>query len=65
MSKYKKVLCLLDNDEAGHAAMEKYKKIYKIESIHLKSEKDISDAVAKYGAEVVKPKLFNLIKEKI
>ena len=65
LSKYKKVLCLLDNDEAGHTAMEKYKKIYKIESIHLKSEKDISDAVAKYGAEVVKPKLFNLIKEKI
>tara|TARA_R110001606_G_scaffold48718_4_gene123537 strand:+ start:671 stop:1645 length:975 start_codon:yes stop_codon:yes gene_type:complete len=65
LSKYKKVVCLLDNDEAGLIAMEKYKKIYKIDSVHLKSEKDISDAVAKYGAEAVKPKLFKLIKEKI
>ena len=64
-SKYKKVLCLFDNDEAGHTAMEIYKNIYDISSIHIKSEKDISDAVRKYGAEAVKPKLFNLIKEKI
>jgi hypothetical protein len=63
--KYKKVVCLLDNDEAGHAAMEKYKNLYNIESIKLKSEKDISDVIQKYGSEIVKPKLFKLIKDKI
>ena len=62
MSKYKKVVCLLDNDEAGHNAMEKYNKLYNIESVKLKSEKDISDAVYKYGADLVQPKLFKLIK---
>tara|TARA_R100000544_G_scaffold30635_1_gene16894 strand:- start:21331 stop:22305 length:975 start_codon:yes stop_codon:yes gene_type:complete len=64
-SKYKKVLCLFDNDEAGHKAMEAYEKVYNIPGIYIKSEKDISDAVKKYGADAVKPKLFKLIKEKI
>ena len=64
-SKYKKVLSLLDNDEAGHDAMVKYKKVHNIEPIYLKSEKDLSDAVAKYGFTAVEPKLFKLIKEKI
>lgn len=65
LSKYKKVVCLLDNDEAGHNAMEKYKKLYNIESVKLNSEKDISDAVQKYGSELVMPKLFKLIKDAI
>ena len=65
LSKYKKVVCLLDNDEAGHGAMDKYKKLYNIESVKLSSEKDISDAVQKYGSELVKPKLFKLIKDAI
>jgi len=64
-SKYKKLLSLLDNDEAGHAGMEKYKKTYNIDPIYLKSEKDISDAVAKYGFSTVQPKLFSLIKNSI
>ena len=64
-SKYKKVLCLFDNDDAGHTAMETYEKVYNIPGIYIKSEKDISDAVKKYGAKAIKPKLFNLIKEKI
>jgi 5S rRNA maturation endonuclease (ribonuclease M5) len=64
-SKYKKVLCLFDNDEAGHNAMKIYEKLYDIEGIYIKSEKDISDAVKKYSAELVKPKLLKLIKEKI
>jgi DNA primase len=63
--KYKKILSLFDNDEAGHAAMETYKNVYNIDGIYIKSEKDISDAVKKYGADAVKPKLFNLIKSKI
>lgn len=62
LSKYKKVVCLLDNDEAGHNAMKKYNRLYNIESVKLKSEKDISDAVQKYGAELIQPKLFKLIK---
>jgi len=65
LSKYKKVVCLLDNDEAGHIGMEKYKKLYKINSVHLKSEKDISDAVSKYGSTNVMPKLFKIIKDSI
>ena len=60
-SKYKKVLTLLDNDQAGHDAMVKYKKVHNIEPIYLKSEKDLSDAVAKYGFTAVEPKLFKLI----
>jgi len=64
-NKYKKVLSLLDNDECGYTAMERYEKLYDITPIYMKSEKDLSDAVKKYGAEVVKPKLFKLIKDKI
>ena len=64
-AKYKKLLSLLDNDEAGHTGMEKYKKTYNIDPIYLKSEKDISDAVAKYGFNTVQPKLFSLIKNSI
>ena len=64
-SKYKKVLTLLDNDQAGHDAMVKYKKVHNIEPIYLKSEKDLSDAVAKYGFTAVEPKLFKLIKNSI
>ena len=62
-SKYKKVLTLLDNDQAGHDAMSKYKKAHNINPIYLKSEKDLSDAVAKYGFTAVEPKLFKLIKD--
>ncbi len=64
-SKYKKLLSLLDNDDAGHAAMDKYKKAYNIDGIYLKSEKDIADVVAKYGFSAVQPKLFKLIKDSI
>jgi len=64
-SKYKKLLSLLDNDEAGHIAMEKYKTVYNIDPIYLKSEKDLSDAVVKYGFNAVQPKLFTLIKNSI
>jgi hypothetical protein len=64
-SKYKKLLSLLDNDEAGHIGMEKYKKAYNIQPIYLKSEKDISDVVAKYGFSAVQSKLFKLIKNSI
>jgi len=64
-SKYKKVFTLLDNDSAGQEAMDKYKKLHNLTSIIMTSEKDISDAVSIYGAEAVKPKLFNLIKKAI
>jgi hypothetical protein len=64
-SKYKKVFTLLDNDSAGQEAMDKYKKLHNLTPIIMTSEKDISDAVSIYGAEAVKPKLFNLIKKAI
>ena len=65
LAKYKKVLSLLDNDEAGHDAMEKYRVMYALTPIHLKSEKDLSDAVKLYGAKNVEPKLFKLLKDSI
>ena len=52
---------MLDNDECGHSAMKKYEELYDIKPIYIKSEKDISDAVKKYGVEAVKPKLQKLI----
>lgn len=63
--KYKKVLSLLDNDQAGLTAMTKYKNEFDIEPIYMKSEKDISDATLKYGVDAVKPKLYTLIKNAI
>ena len=64
-SKYKKIVSLLDNDEAGFTAMNKYKTLYSIDPIYLTSEKDLSDVVLKYGADAVNPKLFKLIKNTI
>ena len=64
-SKYKKIVSLLDNDEAGFTAMNKYKTLYSIDPIYLTSEKDLSDIVLKYGADAVNPKLFKLIKNTI
>lgn len=60
--KYKKVLSLLDNDQAGLTAMTKYKNDFGITPIFMKSEKDISDATLKYGVHAVRPKLYTLIK---
>ncbi len=59
--RYKKVISLLDNDECGQSAMKRYEELYDIKPIYIKSEKDISDAVKKYGVEAVKPKLQKLI----
>jgi hypothetical protein len=62
-SKYKKIITLFDNDEAGIASMEKYKQKYSIDYIILDMEKDLSDSVNIHGIEAVRDKLFPLLKQ--
>tara|TARA_R100000742_G_C4278484_1_gene101356 strand:+ start:2616 stop:3590 length:975 start_codon:yes stop_codon:yes gene_type:complete len=61
--KYKKVITLLDNDEAGIKAMDKYKSVYKIDGLVLPICKDISDAVKKLGVKQVHTNLKPLLKD--
>lgn len=63
--KYNLITVLFDNDEPGIKAAEKYEKEYKIPSIHLKMEKDLSDSVQVHGAEAVKKELHPQLKELI
>jgi hypothetical protein len=59
--KYKGVACLFDNDAAGLKAMDRYKEVYNLPSIHLPMEKDLSDSVKKHGQKAVKQALIPLI----
>jgi len=63
--KYKKIITLLDNDEAGIRAMKKYKELYDIPYIHLQGEKDLSDNINKLGKKETETLLHKLIREKI
>lgn len=47
--KYKKIVTLFDNDEAGINAMKKYKEIYNIQYVYFDLEKDVADAVKAHG----------------
>ena len=62
-SKYKKVITLFDNDEAGKNAIDKYAKAYNVQGCALSICKDISDAVKKYGFDKVHAELKPLLKE--
>jgi 5S rRNA maturation endonuclease (ribonuclease M5) len=62
-SKYKKVITLFDNDEAGHKAIQVYKETYNINGFALNMSKDISDAVKERGAKDVHKELAPLLKE--
>jgi|TARA_R100000479_G_C6377160_1_gene199478 hypothetical protein len=44
--KYKSIITLFDNDEAGKNAIDKYKSVYNINGFYLPICKDISDAVS-------------------
>ena len=61
--KYKKVIVLFDNDEAGKASMLKYKERYNLDFINLGYEKDLSDTVKAHGVEFTKDVLLKLIKK--
>jgi len=61
-NKYKHVLVMLDNDEAGRKAMERYKEVYKLPTILLPLAKDISDSVKEHGKDVTRKTIINLLK---
>lgn len=61
--KYKKVITLFDNDEAGLKAVEKYANTYKINGFVPTICKDISDAMKLHGFDKVHAMLRPLLKE--
>lgn len=62
-TKYKKVITLFDNDEAGKKAINAYKKLYDIDGCALPICKDLSDAVKKHGFEIINKELKPLLIE--
>ena len=63
--KYKKIITLFDNDDAGKAAVEKYKKIYNLHGATLKSSKDSSDLVKDFGFGKAHHEIKQILKETI
>jgi 5S rRNA maturation endonuclease (ribonuclease M5) len=61
--KYKKIITLFDNDEAGHKAIEKYIETYDINGVSLTISKDVSDAVKEYGFITTHEHLKPLLKK--
>jgi DNA primase len=59
--KYKKVITLFDNDEAGKKAIQKYKEMYNLDGCTLNNCKDISDAVKQHTAQTINTSLRNLL----
>lgn len=60
--KYKKIVTLFDNDQAGIRSMEKYKDKYGLGSVLLTLEKDLSDSVEKWGKLKVRDILTPMLK---
>jgi len=60
--KYKSICTMMDNDEAGLKSMNKYKDEYGLPYLHLDLEKDLSDAVKKYGVNEVRKHLEPLLR---
>ena len=61
--KYKKVITLFDNDEAGKRAIATYKSMYDLDGLCLDKDKDISDSVKNHGIEYVRSILSPLLKK--
>jgi len=61
--KYKSVCTLFDNDDAGIAAMIKYKEKYGVKGVHLTIEKDLSDAMKENSMIKIKEVLTPLLKK--
>jgi mannose/fructose/N-acetylgalactosamine-specific phosphotransferase system component IIB len=59
--RYKKIITLFDNDEAGIKAIERYKTELGINGCFYPTAKDISDAVARDGQESVKNTLERIL----
>lgn len=65
-NKYKKIIVLLDNDEAGIKAMQTYKEKYPfIEMALLPMSKDVSDSIKDFGAKEVRNRLVPILDKKL
>ncbi len=62
---YSRILTLFDNDDAGIAAMQKYKELYGIQYVYFHIEKDVADAVKAHGPDKIRTVLVPLINKKI
>lgn len=62
MKKYKKVIVMFDNDEAGIKAMEKYRELYPdIQASILTMSKDPSDSIRDFGAKEVRNRVVPIL----
>lgn len=59
--KYKKIITLLDNDEAGIKAMQKYRDTHALPCILLTLSKDVSDSIRDHGPILVRDRIVPLI----
>jgi hypothetical protein len=65
-SKYKKIVVLFDNDDAGIKAMQSYKEKYPfIEITVLPMSKDVSDSIKDHGAKEVRNRLVPILDKKL
>jgi hypothetical protein len=63
--KYKRIIVLFDNDEAGIKSMRKYREEYQTPALLLTLSKDPSDAVRDHGPRKVQERLVPLIDQSI
>jgi len=65
-TKYKKIILLFDNDEAGLESMKKYKEKYPfVQMAVLPMSKDISDSIKDFGAKEVRNRLVPILDKKL
>ena len=63
--KYKKIVVLFDNDEAGIRSMKRYKEKYDFDYVILDMEKDLSDSIKEHGLTKTREVLLPLLKKLI
>ena len=63
--KYKKVITLFDNDDAGKAAIMKYGDMYKLDGLIFPTAKDISDGMKEKGLDYVHSIIQPILKKVI
>jgi hypothetical protein len=65
-TKYKRIILLFDNDDAGIESMKKYKETYPFVQIAvLPMSKDISDSIKDFGAKEVRNRLVPILDKKL
>lgn len=64
--RYKNIVVMFDNDDAGVAAMKKYKETYPyVEVAVLPMSKDVSDSIKDFGAKEVRNRLVPILDRKL